>query len=76
MNTDIGQPIRQRAPGQIQALTTPFVGKRSVPGNELPDNVKEERTGVSKASMGLNADALQSSTKAAVVGTMSAPRAV
>lgn len=72
MNTDIGQPIRQRAPGQIQALTTPFVGKEAFPVMNYLDNVKEERTGVSKASMGLNADALQSSTKAAVVGTMSA----
>ena len=72
MNTDIGQPIRQRAPGQIQPLTTPFVGKEAFPVMNYLDNVKEERTGVSKASMGLNADALQSSTKAAVVGTMSA----
>ncbi len=72
MNTDIGQPVRQRAPGQIQALTTPFVGKEAFGVLNYLDNVKEERTGISKASMGLNADALQSSTKAAVVGTMSA----
>ncbi len=72
MNTDIGQPVRQRAPGQIQTLTTPFVGKEAFTMLNYLDNVKEERTGLSKASMGLNAEHLQSATKAAVVGTMSA----
>jgi hypothetical protein len=36
------------------------------------DQIKEDRTGMSKAAMGLNADALQSSTKAAVAATISA----
>jgi len=36
------------------------------------DQIKEDRTGMSKAAMGLNADALQSSTKAAVNATISA----
>ena len=72
MNTDIGQPIRQRAPGQIQPLTTPFVGQQAFPVLNYLDEVKENRTGVSKASMGLNADALQSTTKSAVASTMSA----
>jgi hypothetical protein len=39
---------------------------------EYLDEAKEQRTGVSKASMGMNADALQSTTKAAVSATMSA----
>ena len=36
------------------------------------DSVKEARTGMSKASMGLDADALQSTTKAAVNATITA----
>jgi hypothetical protein len=36
------------------------------------DQLREDRTGMSKAAMGLNADALQSSTKAAVAATISA----
>ena len=36
------------------------------------DSIKEDRTGMSKAAMGLNADALQSSTRAAVAATISA----
>jgi hypothetical protein len=39
---------------------------------EYMDSIKEERTGMSRASMGLNADALQSTTKAAVSATVSA----
>jgi len=72
LNTDIGQPIRVRAPGMVQSFTTPFVGKEAFPVLGYLDEAKENRTGVSKASAGLNADALQSSTKSAVAATISA----
>lgn len=71
LNTDIGQPIRMRAPGMVQPMTIPFVGKEAFPVLNYIDIEKENRTGVSKAAAGLNADALQSSTKAAVSATMS-----
>tara|TARA_R100000773_G_C4221358_1_gene120536 strand:+ start:1974 stop:4094 length:2121 start_codon:yes stop_codon:yes gene_type:complete len=71
LNTDIGQPIRMRAPGMVQPFAVPFVGKEAFPVLGYLDESKENRTGVSKASAGLNADALQSSTKAAVAATMS-----
>ena len=71
LNTDIGQPIRMRAPGMVQPFSVPFVGKEAFPVLGYLDESKENRTGVSKASAGLNADALQSSTKAAVAATMS-----
>jgi hypothetical protein len=71
LNTDIGQPIRVRAPGMVQPFSVPFVGKEAFPVLGYLDETKENRTGVSKASAGLNADALQSSTKAAVAATMS-----
>ena len=71
LNTDIGQPIRMRAPGMVQPFSVPFVGKEAFPVLGYLDEAKENRTGVSKASAGLNADALQSSTKAAVSATMS-----
>ena len=72
LNTDIGQPIRMRAPGMVQPFAVPFVGKEAFPVLGYLDEAKENRTGVSKAAAGLNADALQSSTKAAVSATMSA----
>jgi len=71
LNTDIGQPIRVRAPGMVQPFSVPFVGKEAFPVLGYLDESKENRTGVSKASAGLNADALQSSTKTAVSATMS-----
>ena len=71
LNTDIGQPIRMRAPGMVQPFSVPFVGKEAFPVLGYLDESKENRTGVSKASAGLNADALQSTTKSAVAATMS-----
>ena len=71
LNTDIGQPIRMRAPGMVQPFAVPFVGKEAFPVLGYLDEAKENRTGVSKASAGLNADALQSSTSTAVSATMS-----
>jgi len=71
LNTDIGQPIRMRAPGMVQPFAVPFVGKEAFPVLGYLDEAKENRTGVSKASAGLNADALQSSTSSAVSATMS-----
>jgi len=71
LNTDIGQPIRMRAPGMVQPFAIPFVGKEAFPVLGYLDDAKENRTGVSKASAGLNAEALQSTTSAAVTATMS-----
>ena len=71
LNTDIGQPIRMRAPGMVQPFAVPFVGKEAFPVLGYLDESKENRTGVSKAGAGLNAEALQSTTSAAVTATMS-----
>jgi hypothetical protein len=72
LNNETGAIIRARAPNMVQALTTPFVGQAAFPVLDYLDQIKEGRTGMSKASMGLNPDALQSSTKAAVAATVSA----
>ena len=72
LNNETGAIIRMRAPGMVQPLTTPFVGQAAFPMLEYMDQIREDRTGMSKAAMGLNADALQSSTKAAVAATVSA----
>ena len=72
LNNETGAIVRMRAPGMVQPLVTPFVGREAFSMLEYMDQIKEDRTGMSKASMGLNADALQSSTKAAVAATVSA----
>jgi hypothetical protein len=56
----------------VQPFSTPFVGQQAFPMLDYMDAIKEDRTGMSKASMGLNADALQSTTKAAVNATVTA----
>lgn len=72
LNNETGAIIRARAPNMVQPLVTPFVGQAAFPVLAYLDEIKEGRTGMSKASMGLNADALQSSTKAAVNATINA----
>jgi hypothetical protein len=72
LNNETGAIIRMRAPGMVQPLSQPFVGQQAFPMLDYMDAIKEDRTGMSKASMGLNADALQSTTKAAVNATVSA----
>lgn len=72
LNNETGAIIRARAPNMVQPLVTPFVGQAAFPVLSYLDEIKEGRTGMSKASMGLNPDALQSSTKAAVAATVSA----
>lgn len=72
MSTEVGSIIRQRAAGQVQPLSMPFVGQAAFPVLQYMDEVKEARTGMSKASAGLDAGALQSSTATAVAATVSA----
>ena len=72
LNNETGAVVRMRAPGMVQPLSQPFVGQAGYSMLEYMDQLREDRTGMSKAAMGLNADALQSSTKAAVAATISA----
>lgn len=72
MNTEVGAIIRTRAPGAVQELTKPFVGQFSLPVLEYIDNISAKRTGITKASQGLDPDVLQSTTAGAVSATVSA----
>ena len=75
LSNKVGKVIRTRAPGMIRELNKEFSGREAFPMLDYLDSVKEDRTGMSKASMGLNPDALQSSTKAAVSATVAASQA-
>lgn len=55
--------IRARAPGMVQPYVVEFVGQQAFPMVERMDQIRENRTGLSRASQGLQADALQSSTE-------------
>ena len=72
LNTEVGGVIRMRAPGMVQPFSMPFVGQQAFPMLEYMDQMRENRTGITKAAAGLAADALQSSTKAAVAATVTA----
>lgn len=67
-----GHPIRAKAPGMVQDLVMPFVGPQALEVLAYFDNIRETRTGITKATAGLNADALQSSTRTAVDATVTA----
>ena len=71
----VGKIVRTRAPGMIGELNKSFNGKEGFPMLDYLDNLREDRTGMSKASMGLDPSALQSTTKAAVSATVAASQA-
>ena len=67
-----GGIVRMRAPGMVQPIVPPSVADSAFPLLSYMDSVREMRTGMSKASMGLDADALQSASAIAVNATVSA----
>lgn len=72
LNNEVGGIIRMRQPNAIFPIETQANWQQALPMLEVLDGVKESRTGQTKASMGLDPDALQSTTKAAVSGTLAA----
>ena len=76
MNDQHEGNVRVRQPGMIQDLTVPFVGGQTLPVMDFLEKRKEQRTGISAASAGLDPDALQSSTAVGVVATINAAQAM
>jgi hypothetical protein len=72
MNNEAGGVIRMRQPGAVVPFNLPFVGKEAFPMLDYLDQMRENRTGVSKAADGLDPSALQSSTLMAVQQTIGA----
>jgi hypothetical protein len=70
LNPDTSNIVRQRAPGMIQPITIPFVGKEAMPVLDFLTNVRENRTGMSDASQGLSPKDLQSADADAVQNTL------
>ena len=65
-----GGIIRMRQAGMVQPISGTPVGGEVRPLMDYLDSVKEQRTGMSKASMGLDANALQSTTASAISATV------
>lgn len=70
LNWDIGSPIRFRAAGMIQPVEVPFIGGALQPFIEYWNHDVENKTGVSRASLGLDPRAMQSTDKEAVQNTI------
>ena len=65
-----GNIVRMRAPGMVQPLSVPQIGSSGFSMLEYIDQVRDQRTGFSKASLGLDPKALQSTTASAVNSTI------
>ena len=65
-----GGIVRMRAPGMVQPLAVPQIGQSAFAMLEYVDQVRDQRTGFSKASMGLDPSTLQSTTASAVNATI------
>ena len=62
--------VRMQAPGMVQPLQVPQVMSQGLSVLTYMDDVRDVRTGFSRASMGLDPDQLQSTTKEAVNATL------
>ena len=65
-----GGIIRSRAPGMVAPLNVPQIGNSAFAMLEYVDQIRDQRTGFSKASMGLDPSTLQSTTASAVNATI------
>ena len=75
MNPEVNRIIRVRAPGMIRESITPFLGGDCLPVLGYYDQVIQQRTKQNDASQGLDADALQSTSKAGITATINAAQA-
>jgi len=72
LNTEVGATIRVKKSGAVRELQKPFLGPTALPIMDALTSVREARTGITRTSQGLTAEALQSSTAIAVSAQISA----
>ena len=72
LNNEIGGVVRVKQAGAIQDLAVPFVAGQTLGALQYYDSMIEQKTGVSRASMGLDPDALQNATATAAKLTVNA----
>lgn len=72
LNNEIGGIVRMRSPQAVMPLDVPFIAGQTLGALEYYDQTIEQKTGVGRASNGLDPDSLQNTTATAVQMTMSA----
>jgi hypothetical protein len=70
MNNAIGAPVKNKNGGQIDVLDIPFTGQQGLPLLQYLEQDVQNKVGVTKASQGLDPDAMQSTDKDAVRNTI------
>ncbi len=70
MNNAIGAPIKVKAGGDIGTYNIPFTGQQGLPFLQYLEMDVQTKVGVTKASQGLDPDAMQSTDKEAVRNTI------
>ena len=69
MNNEIGGLVRMKSPNALVDISTPFVAGQVMVAMQYLDKEIEAKTGVTKASMGLDPNALQNTTATAAALT-------
>lgn len=75
LNNEVGALLRMKSAEDVQPLMTPDTSVAGIQMIGYVDSVKEARTGMSAAAMGLDADALQSTSRIAASATVSGAQA-
>jgi len=65
MNNEIGALVRMKSPQALVDIATPFVAGQVLTAMQYMDDAVEAKSGVSRASMGLDPDALQNTSATA-----------
>jgi hypothetical protein len=65
MNNEIGGLVRMKSPQALVDIATPFVAGQVLTAMQYMDDAIEAKTGVTRASMGLDPDALQNTSATA-----------
>ena len=65
LNNEIGAVVRVRQNGAVQPLAVPFIAGSTLPALQYLDQLSETKTGVSRASLGLDPDVLQNTSATA-----------
>ena len=72
LNTEMGAVVREREVGAVRELVKPFIGPAALPLMDVLAAIRESRTGITRGSQGLTAEALQSTAPIAVSAQISA----
>lgn len=65
LNNEIGAIVRSRQIGSVQPMVVPFIAGSTLPMLQYMDELSEVKTGVSRASLGLDPDVLQNTSATA-----------